>query len=146
MISPGVNYFRALLAKASRYHIIRFLIVGTLNTGFSYVIYAGILYIGWSYQLANLIALVLGILFSFKTQGRLVFKNTDNRLFGRFLISWVLIYLGTITLIGRIIALGFDAYTAGALALPFSIALSYLMQKYYVFRTDFKNHNPSSLK
>lgn len=141
-----MNYFRALFAKAGRYHIIRFLIVGTLNTGFSYVIYAGVLYLGLSYQIANLIALVLGILFSFKTQGRLVFKNTDNRLFGRFLLSWVLIYLGTITLIGRIIAFGFDAYTAGALALPFSIALSYLMQKYYVFRTHFKNPNPSSLK
>lgn len=138
--------FHSLFVKAKALHIVRFLAVGTLNTAFSYAIYAGFLYLGLGYQLANLIALVLGILFSFKTQGQLVFKNTDNRLFGRFLLSWVLVYLGTITLIGRIIALGFDAYTAGALALPFSIALSYLMQKYYVFRTDFKNHNPSSLK
>lgn len=133
-------------ARAKTLHIVRFLLVGMINTAFSYAIYAGFLYLGLSYQIANLIALVLGILFSFKTQGRLVFKNTDNRLFGRFLLSWVLIYLGTITLIGRIIAFGFDAYTAGALALPFSIALSYLMQKYYVFRTHFKNPNPSSLK
>ena len=138
--------FHSFFAKVQTLHIVRFLAVGMLNTAFSYGIYAGFLYLGLGYQLANLIALVLGILFSFKTQGRLVFKNTDNRLFGRFLISWVMIYLGAITLIGRIIALGFDAYTAGALALPFSIALSYLMQKYYVFRTDFKNHNPSSLK
>lgn len=138
--------FHSLFVKAKALHIVRFLAVGTLNTAFSYAIYAGFLYLGLGYQLANLIALVLGILFSFKTQGQLVFKNTDNRLFGRFLLSWVLVYLGTITLIGRIIALGFDAYTAGALALPFSVALSYLMQKYYVFRTDFKNHNPSSLK
>lgn len=138
--------FHSLFVKAKALHIVRFLAVGTLNTAFSYAIYAGFLYLGLGYQLANLIALVLGILFSFKTQGQLVFKNTDNRLFGRFLLSWMLVYLGTITLIGRIIALGFDAYTAGALALPFSVALSYLMQKYYVFRTDFKNHNPSSLK
>lgn len=138
--------FHSLFVKAKALHIVRFLAVGTLNTAFSYAIYAGFLYLGLGYQIANLIALVLGILFSFKTQGQLVFKNTDNRLFGRFLLSWVLVYLGTITLIGRIIALGFDAYTAGALALPFSVALSYLIQKYYVFRTDFKNHNPSSLK
>ena len=141
-----MKLFHAFFAKAQTLHIVRFLAVGMLNTAFSYGIYAGFLYLGLGYQLANLIALVLGILFSFKTQGRLVFKNTDNRLFGRFLISWVLIYLGTITLIGRIIALGFDAYTAGALALPFSVALSYVMQKYYVFRADFKNHNPFSLK
>lgn len=123
--------FHSFFAKAQ---IVRFLVVGMLNTAFSYAIYAGFLYLGLSYQLANLIALVVGILFSFKTQGHLVFKNTDNRLFGRFLISWVLIYLCTIALIGRIIAFGFDAYSAGALALPFSVALSYLTQRYFVFR------------
>lgn len=138
--------FHSFFVKAKALHIVRFLAVGTLNTAFSYGIYAGFLYLGLGYQLANLIALVLGILFSFKTQGQLVFKNTDNRLFGRFLLSWVLVYLGTITLIGRIIALGFDAYSAGALALPFSVALSYLMQKYYVFRSDLKKSNPASLK
>ena len=127
-------FLRSLIAKAKSRHIVRFVVVGAVNTSFSYLIYAGMLFLGLSYQLANFIALVLGILFSFKTQGRLVFDNPDNRLFGRFVISWALIYLCTITLIGWIIALGFDAYSAGALALPFSVVLSYLTQKYFVFR------------
>ena len=129
-----MSFLRSLIAKAKSRRIVRFFIVGTANTSFSYLIYAGMLFLGLSYQLANFIALVLGILFSFKTQGHLVFQNSDNRLFGRFVISWALIYLCTITLIGWIITLGFDAYSAGALALPFSVVLSYLTQKYFVFR------------
>lgn len=128
-----MNYFRVLMAKAGRYQLIRFLIVGFLNTGFSYLIYAAFLFLGFGYQIANLIALVVGILFSFRTQGHLVFKNTDNSLFGRFLLSWVLIYGVTILIIGQFISYGLNPYISGALALPFSTALSYLSQKYFVF-------------
>ena len=131
-----MSFLRSSFAKSKTLHVVRFVAVGMLNTAFSYAIYAGFLFVGLSFQLANLIALVIGILFSFKTQGYLVFKNSDNRLFGRFILSWVLIYLGTIALIGRIIAFGFDAYSAGALALPFSVTLSYLIQRYFVFRTS----------
>lgn len=129
-----MSYFSSLVEKAKALHVVRFLIVGTINTSFSYLIYASLLYVGLGYQLANFWAMVMGILFSFKTQGYFVFNNSNNRLLGRFLISWTLIYLCTIILIGWIMALGFDAYSAGALALPFSVALSYLVQKYFVFR------------
>ena len=128
------SLFTALFAKAKSIRAIRFLVVGVLNTSFSYLIYAGFLYIGLGYQLANFLSLVVGILFSFKTQGRLVFNNPDNRLLGRFVLSWLVIYLCVIGFIGRIIALGLDAYTAGALSLPLSVGLSYLTQKYFVFR------------
>ena len=121
-------------AKPKVAQAIRFVLVGVLNTTFSYFIYAGLLFVGLSYQLANFLALVLGVLFSFRTQGHLVFRNTDNRLLGRFVISWAVIYISVIYLIGKIIATGFNAYLAGALALPFSVALSYLSQKYFVFR------------
>ena len=129
-----MSFFQSFAARAKEIHLVRFAVVGVLNTGFSYLIYATLLFVGFGYQLANFLALVLGILFSFKTQGRFVFQNSDNRLLGRFVLSWAFIYLCTITLIGRIIDFGFDAYSAGALALPFSVACSYLAQKYFVFR------------
>lgn len=134
LASEKMSPLRTLVARAKALHAIRFLVVGTVNTGFSYAIYAAVIFIGLSYPLANLIALAAGILFSFKTQGHLVFGNPDNRLLGRFIVSWALIYMCTIGLIGRIIAVGFDPYTAGLLALPFSVALSYPLQKYFVFR------------
>lgn len=118
--------------------LVRFLLVGVLNTGFSYLIYAVLLFFGLGYQLANFLALVVGILFSFKTQGRLVFGNTDNRLLGRFIVSWTLIYIVNIGIINRLMVFGFDAYVAGALALPVSAMLSYLIQQYIVFRKSGK--------
>ena len=128
-----MNFVHSLASKAKAIHLIRFVLVGVLNTTFSYLIYAGLLYVGLGYQLANFLALVVGILFSFKTQGHLVFDNPDNRLLGRFVVSWALIYLCTITLIGWIMTWGVDAYSAGALSLPFSVALSYSTQRYFVF-------------
>lgn len=138
-----MSYFNSVIAKIKTLHAVRFLIVGTINTSFSYLIYVALLYVGFDYQLANFLAMVMGILFSFKTQGHFVFHNSNNRLLGRFVVSWVLIYLCTIMLIGWIMALGFDAYSAGALALPFSVAFSYLIQKYFVFRQSATNQSDS---
>lgn len=122
------------VARFKDNHLLRYLVVGIFNTGLGYALYALFIYLGLDYKAANLLSLLIGIVISFKTQGRLVFKNTSNRLFGRFAVSWVLIYFFTIALIGQIIDLGFNAYWAGAMALPFSVASSYLIQKYYVFR------------
>lgn len=129
-----MNIIRKIFLSAKASQVTRFVIVGFLNTIFSYLVYAVLLSVGFKYQVANLIALLIGILFSFKTQGHLVFNNRNNRLLGRFILSWVFIYLCVIFLIGRIIDFGLDAYTAGALALPFSAVLSYVIQKYFVFK------------
>lgn len=129
-----MRFFRFSVPTLKTALFFRFVAIGILNTCFSYTIYAGLLYAGLSYTLANLMALLAGIVFSFKTQGRLVFRNPDPHLLGRFVLSWVLIYLCTITLIGQMIALGLDAYSAGAVAVPIVTVLSYLTQKYFVFR------------
>lgn len=129
-----MSYFLSLSTKFKAMQGVRFVLIGLLNTAFSYLIYAAFLFFGLGYQLANFLALVVGILFSFRMQGYFVFDNPDTRLLGRFVLSWGVIYLCTITVIGQIIALGFDPYSAGALSLPFSVALSYLLQKYFVFR------------
>ncbi len=113
---------------------IRFVLVGIVNTGFAYAIYAGLLYLGLGYASANLIALILGIVVSFKTQGILVFKDSANRRMIRFVLVWAMIYLFNIFLIGRFIAFGLNPYVGGALALPFVTVLSYIAQKLFVFR------------
>ena len=138
-----MNMFRAFVSRAKASQQVRFAFVGVLNTAFSYLIYAVFLFVGLSYQLSNFLALVVGILFSFKTQGSLVFNNSNNRLLGRFALSWALIYLGTIGVISQFMTFGFNAYWAGALALPFSVAFSYVTQKYFVFRQSTPNQQGS---
>lgn len=114
--------------------LVKFIVVGVVNTGFSYLVYATFLFFGLSYQLANFIALILGIIFSFKMQGKFVFKSTDNRLLGRYVLTWTVIYLCVTAAIGQIIQFGINAYAAGLLTLPLSVGLSYFAQKYFVFR------------
>ena len=123
-----------ILLVYRRHQFLRFLIVGTVNTLFSYGIYALLIFVGSHYTFANLAALILGILFSFKTQGHFVFRNSDNRLVGRFFLSFAMIYVATITLIGSFVTIGLNEYFAGAAALPFSSLMSYFVQKFFVFR------------
>ena len=117
-----------------RGEVIRFVLVGMLNTGFAYLVYAVLLYLGLNYAGANLGAVVSGILFSFRTQGKYVFKNTDTRRMGRFVLAWSAIYLMTTGVIGILVEAGFGAYAAGALTLPLSAVASFVVQKFFVFR------------
>lgn len=129
----------ATLARAlGRHRLVRFLLVGTVNTAFSYGVYALMLYFGMNYAAASLIALVLGILFSFRTQGAFVFYNSDKTRFGRFVVAWGIIYLCNIAFIRVMLGFGFSAYVAGVLALPITTFLSYVIQKHFVF------HRPTS--
>lgn len=115
------------------YQLVRFALVGGLNTLFSYAVYAVLLYLGLPFAVANFGAMALGILFSFRTQGALVFRNRDRKLLLRFACCWVLIYLFNIGLIAVLVRAGLNAYTAGALALLPVTLLSYVVQKLLVF-------------
>jgi putative flippase GtrA len=118
-----------------RFQFVRFLFVGTLNTVVGYAAYALLLYLGLPFTAASLGALLLGILFSFRTHGALVFGNRDGRLIFRFAGCWGIIYLVNIALIGALVRLGLGDYVAGALTMLPVALLSYLMQKFLVFGT-----------
>lgn len=114
--------------------VVRFVLVGVLNTAFSYLVYAALLYLGLNFATANFGACALGILFSFRTQGVLVFRNPAAHLLLRYALFWLVIYLCNIGLIQLFVLLGLNAYVAGALALPPIVAMSFILQKYFVFR------------
>ena len=112
---------------------LRFLVVGGINTGFGYGVYAGLVFVGVNFALSNLCSLILGILFSFRTQGALVFRNSERGLFFRYVAMWALLYLSNTTMIASLIKFGADAYSAGALAIIPTAAISFFLQKYFVF-------------
>ena len=113
---------------------LRFILVGGLNTAVSYAAYAGLLFLGLPYAVANFLALVVGITLGFKTQGRLVFDNPDNRMFVKFVALWAVVYIINVALIRAFLNLGMNAYVAGALALPLIALFSFLGQDRLVFR------------
>lgn len=116
-----------------RLQFVRFVLVGVLNTAFSYGVYAFFLYLGLPYALANLAALLLGIAFSFRTQGALVFGNRNPRLIVRFAACWLVIYGFNVGVIALLVRAGFDPYAAGALALLPTTLASYVVQRLLVF-------------
>lgn len=118
----------------SNAQFLRFLLVGLLNTGFSYCVYAIFIYFEQSYVVASLASLILGMVFSFFTQSVLVFKNTDKGLFWVFLLNWMVIYLCVISIITIFIRMGINEYWSGLLAIPPMAILSFLTQKFIVFR------------
>lgn len=124
------------MRKILSFQFVRFLLVGGLNTSFSYAVYAALLFMGLNYVMANLGSLVLGILFSFHSQGRLVFGNRDGQLIFRFAAVWCLIFLINILLISILIHAGLSAYWAGALAMVPITVISYFVQKFLVFGTS----------
>ncbi len=113
--------------------ILRFLLVGGVSTLFSYGVYAFFLFCGLNYAVANLLALISGILFSFKSQGRFVFRNSDNSLIFRFVVCWGLIYAANVTFLREAIRFGMDKYVAGLAAIPGIALLSFVVQRYLVF-------------
>ncbi len=119
-------------AEGSRF--LRYLAVGLLNTAFSYSVYAVCIALGLAYFVANLVSLVCGICVGFQAHKRLVFKQSGRFSFLYFVVVWAVLYFFNITFIGWLLARGLNAYVAGALAIPPTTVLSYVMQRLLVFR------------
>lgn len=135
-MKPPERYarLRRLFRAAADVPFLRFLVIGGINTAFAYLVYAGLLLAGLHFAAANLGALVLGVLFSFKTQGVLVFRDPRNRLFARYVGAWLLIYCVQVSLIGILINMGLNAYVAGLAVLPVIVPTSYFVQRLLIFR------------
>lgn len=115
--------------------MLRFFVVGVANTTLSYAVYCLGLYLGLPYWLASLMALFVGLAVGFVAQGRLVFKSSLKGRLPAFAMVWVLIYGANIALISLFAAFGMTYYMAGALGLVPTVALSFLCNRYLVFRS-----------
>jgi putative flippase GtrA len=128
-----------LIQQAWGHRWLRFLVMGAVNTGFSYGIYAVLVYLGLNYALSNLVSLVLGILFSFRTQSKFVFQHARSYVFLRYIGVWAVIYCINVGTIAMLLRLGLNAYIAGALAIIPTAVSSYFLQKLFVFSEDSKH-------
>lgn len=117
--------------------IIKFVVVGVVNTIFYYTLYAIFIYMGFEYYLAVILATVLGILFSFKTFSKLVFNNSDNKLIFKFILVYGFNIVLNICIIKVYVYLYNDnLYIAGLIATMLVAINSFIFNKFYVFRRD----------
>lgn len=129
----AVSFFRSEFAL--------FMLVGALNTAFSYGVYAFFIFIGFHYSLASFLQLFFSILFNFQTIGKLVFKNNDNKRLISFILVCLFMYLFYVLGLKALNYIGFNNYAAGAvMIIPVSV-LSYFLNKVFVFKPENKGKN-----
>lgn len=126
-----------LIARITRLpeQFVTFLFVGVLNTLVGYLFYAFFVFLGFNYIWAPFFATVCGVLFNFQTIGRIVFKNKDNSLIGKFFAVYAVVYVcNVLGLKGFEVAGLTNMYISGAiLVLPLAL-LGYLLNKKFVFK------------
>lgn len=119
---------------------IKFILVGIINTIFSYSVYALFIYLKMHYSLAALFGTILGVLFNFKSTGRYVFKVENNAVLARFIGVYIITYVLYVVALGIFNFFRFDLYWAGLLMiLPLSL-VSYVLQSRYVFKEALPNN------
>lgn len=132
-MSGNISWLKLLRERLPKRFIL-FLIVGALNAGFGYGIFALLIYFNMHYSLASLISTIIGILFNFKSTGVIVFKNNNNQLIFRFFLAYGISYLLGLLVLYIANYFKISNYVTGAAwLLPGSI-ISYLLMKSMVFR------------
>lgn len=122
------------VSKFMSCQVIRYGYVGVINTAFSYGVYALVVFIGLGYEIASLVSIIIGIMFSFITQGVVVFKGISFSAFARYVLVWCFLYFVNIGLIGLLQNIPLDLYQAGAVATVPIVLMGYFCMKYFVFR------------
>jgi len=120
-------------ATATFIQLLRFLVVGGLNTVFGYSLFAAFTYLGMAYPAAIGLATVGGVLFNFQSIGRLVFNGAPRSRFVRFVCVYVVIYLLNLGGVRLLLGLGANIYVANAIILiPLSV-IAFVLNRRFVF-------------
>lgn len=115
--------------------LFKFLFVGVLNTLVGYSLYALFIYFGLAYPLAVLFSTILGVLFNYLTIGKLVFVHEGESRLLPFIGVYVIVYALNIYGLWQLEVLGIEnKYIAGAVLLAPLAALSFVLNKFWVFK------------
>ena len=132
-----IKALKALTTKLLSHKLIRFFLVGVLNTVFGYSVFAFcLLFLQLNYPIALLISTVLGVMFNFKTIGLIVFNNSNNRLIFRFIAIYAICYCINVFVLFILKKLILNPiYAQAMLALPVAL-LAYILNKRFVYISE----------
>ena len=119
-----------------RHRIVRFLGIGLVNTLFGYGVYAGLIFFKLPYLLALFMATVAGIIFNYFSFGRVVFRVRGGwPVFAKFVIAYAMVYAVNAALLS-LLTRGhyFNAYIAQAACVLPSVALSWILMNWWVYK------------
>lgn len=119
----------------------RFVVVGIVNTLFGYLVYAAGILCGLDYTPALVLSYVVGVTFSYFTFRHFVFeqeaaqRTKKRRSFTRFLATYLFLFmLNWAALYGLVTVGGWGRLQAQAIIVPCCAALSFVINRLFVFR------------
>jgi putative flippase GtrA len=112
---------------------IRFGLVGVLNTCFGYTAFAIVYLAVGDENLAVILATMVGATFNFFTIGRLVFRTTLGPI-ARFAAGYAMVCGYNIVALKTAMALGAGPLPGQIASLPTVVAVSFIVNKFWVFR------------
>lgn len=116
--------------------LLRFLLVGGLNTVVGYGLFAAFVWIGLPYPAAIALATVLGVAFNFQSTGRLVFGGAPLSQLWRFVAVYAAVYFINVATVALLLRTGLNVYVAnGLVILPLAL-IAYVLQRRFVFGTS----------
>ena len=113
---------------------IKFIMVGIMNTLVGYSLFAFFLLLNFHYTLAVLFSTILGVLFNYKSIGKLVFNTHNNDRIYHFIGVYIFLYLLNVASLWGLSSIGLEnMYVAGAILLAPLAIISYALNKSFVF-------------
>lgn len=133
MRDTRIRLHALLRERLWRLRFARFLVVGVFNTIFGYGVFFVLLQAGNSPTGALALATIIGVIFNFFTTGGVVFANVEASRLWRFAAVYGLVFIFNATLLEAAVRLGVPAASAQALLLAPCVALSYFLNRAFVF-------------
>ncbi|BBN58992.1 GtrA family protein [Hydrogenovibrio marinus] len=112
---------------------LKYLTIGVVNTLVGYFLLVVLLFFGFHYAAAVLLATVAGILFNYRTYGIYVFNNKSWRYLFRFFMIYAALYFLNVSIIAFFNQYNMNLYLASFLALIPIAYLSFFLNKRYVY-------------
>lgn len=116
--------------------VIRYILVGILNTLFGYSVFSILVFTGVHYVLALFFATLIGCLFNFRTYGLLVFKNGEWRLLAKFICCYLLLYLLNTLSLYVLLLFTPNIYLANAMAVLCIATVGYFLNRGFVYENN----------
>ena len=128
------NKLAGYISEILKYKLVRFFLVSGINTAFGYGLFAFFLFLSLNYSIALLFSTIIGIIFNFKTIGRVVFKNKNNLLIIKFFGVYLITFLCNLGCLSIFKFFDVNLYIGGAiLVIPIGL-FAYALNSKFVFR------------
>lgn len=120
--------------KKLQRELITFIIAGSINTLVGYGLFCLFIFVGLNHIIAITLSFCCGVLFSFQTIGRFVFRARNTRILIKFIILYIGLYFLNVALLEALKYFSSNWYLNGLITTIIVAAVSFICNKLWVFR------------